>query len=211
MADTQNFTYTQLLSLLPSYMERSDAAFNAQISTFVALAENRIATDMKQQGFQSVVTGMLPLIPSMQKPAFWRETISFSYKNAAGKIKPLELRTLEYLKNYWPDQAQAAEPKYYADYNIANFLLGPTPSATFTFELVYYARLQPLSVDNQTNWTTLNAPQALLYAILLEASLWAKSADKIANWQGQYDTAKAGLLLENTERLADRNTAVTRA
>lgn len=207
---SQNFTYSELLAVVPSYMERQDAAFLAQIPTFVSLAENRIATDMKQQGFQSVVKGTLDATAVMAKPAFWRETISFTY-NLAGKATPVELRALEYLKAYWPDASITGSPKYYADYNIANFLIAPTPAAAYTFELVYYARLQPLTEANQVNWITLNAPQALLYAVLLEASLWAKAVGNIQTWQTQYDSAKGGLLAENAERLSDRNTVVTRA
>lgn len=206
----QNFTYTELIALVPAYVERTDVAFAAQIPTFIALAENRLATDMKQQGFQSVVKGTLPLIASMPKPSFWRETISFSFLDANSSIQTLQLRSLEYVKSFWPSQATTGIPRFYADYNATNFLLAATPNAAYTFELVYYARLQPLNVNNQSNWLTLNAPQALLYAILLEACLWLKAPDKIGMWQQQYDAAKGSLLNENLERLADRNSIVTR-
>lgn len=207
----QNFSYNELLALVPSYAERQDPAFLAQVPTFIALAENRVATDMKQQGFQSVVEGKLPVTNSMAKPAFWRETISFTYTDAAGRVQPLNLRALEFVKQFWPQAATQAPPRYYADYNVANFMIAPTPDAAYNFELVYYARLQPLSPDNQTNWLTLNAPQALLYATLLEAALWTKSADKAASWQAQYEGARGPLLMENQERLADRNVVVSRA
>lgn len=206
----QNFTYPELLALVPTYVERTDTAFIAQIPTFISLAENRLATDMKQQGFQSVVKGFLPLQAAMPKPSFWRETISFSYTDATSTIQTLQLRSLEYVKSFWPNQANTGLPRFYADYNVSNFLLAATPNTAFAFELVYYARLQPLNVNNQSNWLTLNAPQALLYAILLEACLWLKAPDKIALWQQQYEASKGALLNENSERMADRNSIVTR-
>lgn len=206
----QNFTYTELLALVPAYVERTDTAFAAQIPTFIALAENRLATDMKQQGFQSVVSGLLPLQGAMPKPSFWRETISFSFLDTSSTIQTLQLRSLEYVKSFWPNQATTGLPRFYADYNATNFLIAATPAAAYKFELVYYARLQPLNVNNQSNWLTLNAPQALLYAILLEACLWLKSPDKIGMWQQQYDSSKGSLLSENAERMADRNSVVTR-
>ena len=203
--------YTQLIELIPSYLERQDVAFLTKLPTFIELAENRIATDMKQQGFQSVVTGTFDQQPTLAKPAFWRETISFSYKNAVGVTVTLGLRALEYTKAYWPAPLVQGQPRFYADYNISNFAIVPTPADKFEFELAYYARLQPLSEENQDNWLTVNAPQTLLYAALLEASLWTKSMDKIQLWQGQYDAATGSVLAENQERLADRNTVVTRA
>lgn len=212
----QNITYNELLRLMPSYLQRTDAAFIAECPTFITLAENRLATDMKQQGFQAVVTGNLPLLPSMPKPAFWRETISFTIKAPNTAIPPVivatpvYLRPLEYINNYWPDATATDVPKFYADYNISNFKFAPTPDDNYEFELVYYARLQPLDADNQTNWMTLNVPQALLYACLLEGALWIKNATTIANWQGQYTNARDSIIAENQERLGDRNEAVKR-
>lgn len=208
----QNFTYAELLLLIPSYAERTDVAFLDKLSTFISLAENRLATDMKQQGFQSVVTGTLPAVNVMAKPAWWRETISFSYTDPVTNTpQPIFLRSLEFVKAYQTGAQTAVAPRYYADYNAQNFLLVPTPvAATVPFELAYYARLQPLSDANQSNWLTLNAPQALLYASLMESQLWAKNMDKVALWEAQYNTAKGTLLGENQERLADRNTVVVR-
>lgn len=206
----QNFTYTQLQTLVPQYAERTDAAFAAQIPTFVALAENRLATEMKQQGFQSVVTGTLPLTSSMEKPSYWKETISFYYKNAAGERLPIFLRALEYVRNYWPNSSLTDLPKFYADYNATNFLLGPTPAAAYEFELVYYARLQPLSEANESNWLTVNAPQALFAAIMVEACRYIKNPARQAAWEDMYQSSSGGLKQENSERQADRTTVFTR-
>src|SRR5674476_224490 len=136
----QNFTWTNLFDLIPKYAERTDTAFAAQIPTFISLAENRLAVDMKQQGFQSVVTGTLPLTPDMAKPAFWKETISFNITSGSERSQ-LFLRSLEYVRNYWPNDSLTGTPRFYADYNISNFLLAPTPASALNFELVYYARL----------------------------------------------------------------------
>ena len=205
----QNFTYTELQALVPQYAERTDTAFADQIPTFIALAENRLATDMKQQGFQAVVSGTLPLTSSLPKPSFWKETISFYYTDAAGERKPLLLRPLEYVRNYWPNTALQDEPKFYADYNATNFLLGPTPVAAYEFELVYYARLQPLSDSNTSNWLTLNAPQALFAAIMVEACRYIKSPRQPV-WEEMYQSSSGGLKQENSERQADRTTVFTR-
>lgn len=205
----QNFTYTQLQTLVPQYAERTDDAFAAQVPTFIALAENRLATEMKQQGFQSVVSGTLPVTASMAKPSFWKETISFYYTNASGERLPISLRPLEYVRNYWPNSSSQSTPRFYADYNATHFLFGPTPSTAFDFELVYYARLQPLSEENESNWLTLNAPQALFAAIMVEACRYIKSSRQ-ASWEEMYQSSVGSLKQENSERSADRSTVFTR-
>jgi hypothetical protein len=201
-------TYQRIVDLLPSYLERKDDAFKNQIPTFINLAENRLATDMKQEGFQAVVTGNFITANVMQKPAFWRQTISFSYK-VGDEWKELKLRQLEYLKKYWPRASVMKEPVFYADYNANNFYIAPTPDFTYEFELVYYARLEPLSTDNQTNWMTLNAPQALLYASLWEAAIWCVNAEAEQRWMQHYQIATGGLINEDKERKADRNVVVS--
>ena len=206
----QNFTYSQLLELIPAYSERQDAAFIAQVPTFISLAENRIATDMKQQGFQTVVTGTLPTGPSLAKPAFWRETISFSYTDATGERHPLFLRPLEYLRNYWPNASTTGTPEFYGDYNAANFVFAPTPDFAYAFELVYYARLQPLSDTNDTNWMTLNVPQALFSACMVESCRFSQNAARQATWEDMYMSSNGSIKQENAERMADRNTVFTR-
>lgn len=206
---SQNFTYNFLVQQLISYNERADAAYTAQIPNFIALAENRIATEMKQQGFQAVVDGAFTLSNVQPKPSFWRETISFGYVSS-GVFQQLYLRSLEYCRAYWPNTSVAGIPKYYADYNINNFYLAGTPASAYSFELVYYARLDPLTLDHQENWMTLNTPQALLYACLLEAALWRKNTADIQKWKGEYGEAIGGILKENVERLADRGMVVER-
>lgn len=207
-------TYTSLVEALPNYVERAnDSKFLAQVPTFIMLAENRIATDMKQQGFQSVVNTTFTVGAvgaSFAKPAFWRETISFNYLDPVLGWQPMRLRSLEYLKNFWPIQANTAPPRFYADYNFTNFLVAPSPDQPYSLQLVYYARLDPLDENNTTNWLTVNAPQCLLYAAILEAYIWAKNAAKVAEFQSHYDNAKGGFMQETAERLGDRNEVVTK-
>jgi hypothetical protein len=202
--------YNELLRQIPNYCERRDPAFLNELPSFINLAENRMAADLKQQGFQAVVSGPLPNSDSMEKPAFWRQTISFSVKLGVGARSPVYLRSYEFLRACYPDSSKAGVPRYYADYNATHFALGPTPSAAYEFELLYYARLTPLSEDNTINWMTLNAPQALLAACVLEASLWTKNDGRIALWKTEYEAAKSALLSENQERLGDRAVKVQR-
>ena len=205
-----NLTYTKLTQQMRSYTQRDDEAFLEEIPSLVTLAENRLATDMKQQGFQAVVNTELEDTNVMAKPAFWRETISMGYTVDGVWQGALELRTLEYIRQYWPNTGLVGAPKFYADYNINNFYIAPTPSEPIEIELVYYARLQPLDDEHQENWMTLNAPQALLAACLAEAFKWVRDPAQQQVWNQDYATAVAGLVNENAERIADRNITVSR-
>lgn len=204
---SQNFTFDFLTAQVPNYAERNDDAFKEQIPVFIALAENRLATDLKLQGFQTVVTGELEQTNVMPKPAWWKESISFQIK-VSGVWQNVFLRNLEYVKQYWPNVSIAGQPAFYADYNATHFYLAPTPNLPYEFELTYYARLDPLTKTNQENWMTLNIPQALLAAVMLEAVRWTSNPEAEARWEKAYATAIGGLASENSERVADRNTVV---
>lgn len=202
-----SINYNRLQKMLMSWTERKDDAFKEQIPMFINLAENRIATDMKQDGFQAVVTGKMSKSCVQKKPVFWRETISYSVK-IGNRWVDLKLRSLEYVKRYWPQPTLTDHPVYYADYNVQHFYVAPTPPEPYVCELCYYARLEPLNDTHQENWITLNAPQALLFAALLEAAMWRKNPADEQKWMQQYQIAVGGVLKENSERKEDRNVRV---
>lgn len=204
---SQNFTYDYLLQQVPNYSERQDQAFKDQLPTFISLAENRLATDVKLQGYQTVVRGVLGQDPVTPKPAWWKETISFQIL-VNNVWQDVFMRNLEYLKQYWPNQALTGVPQFYADYDFRHFYVAPTPDEDYQFELTYYARLDPLTPENQENWNTLNAPQALLAAVMVEAARWRANATEEAKWEKAYALAIGGLSAENSERVADRSTVV---
>jgi hypothetical protein len=136
------------------------------------------------------------------KPARWRKTVSFNLTNGTSR-QPVYLRKYEYLKAYAPDNTATGTPVYYADYNYDNWLVAPTPDQNYSFEVLFYERLQPLSSTNQTNWLTQNAPNAMLFGTLLQAMPFLKN-DQRTIFQQKYDLALQALKAEDTTRMADR-------
>jgi len=197
-------TYTSLAADIQSYLERTDTATVDKIPTFIMLAEQIIASQLKALGNLTVSTSTMPIAnPVIAKPARWRKTVSFNLTNGADR-QPVLLRKYEYLRNYWPDQTQTGQPLYYADYNYQHWFIAPTPDQAYAFEVLYYERVQPLDSTNQTNWFTEYAPQALLYGSLLQAMPFLKNDPRIAMWQQQYNDIMAALMNEDKLRIADR-------
>jgi hypothetical protein len=82
--------------------------------------------------------------------------------------------------------------------------VAPTPTLAYSFEVLYYERVQPLDSTNQTNWFTVYAPQALLYGSLLQAMPFLKNDERTPIWQAQYDAIIQTLMAEDKLRIADR-------
>lgn len=197
-------TYDSLVDDIESYLERTDQATLEKIPTFIMLAEQQIATQIKFLGNLIVTTSTMTLSePIIQKPARWRKTVSFNV-TVAGKRQPVLLRKYEYIREYWPDPTQTSVPRYFCDYDYDHWLVGPTPDDDYSFEVLYYERVQPLDSSNQTNWFTQYAPQALLYGSLLQAMPFLKNDERIPMWRSEYDIAMSSLKTEDNLRIADR-------
>lgn len=196
-------TYDSLTSTVLQYLERKDAAVVNAIPTFITLAEFEIAQEIKTLGqLQVAEATMLTGNPNLQKPARWRKTVSMSI-TVDGVKQPVYLRKYEYLKNYWPDTTKTDVPKYYADTDWDHWFIAPTPDQDYTFEVLYYERISPLSSTNQTNWLTQNAPNALLFGTLMQAMPFLKN-DQRQIFQQKYDVALQSLKTEDVARVGDR-------
>lgn len=78
-------TYTSLVSDVLTYAERSDEPFVSQVPRFIALAENRLASETKLLGSLNVVSGTLNGA-TLEKPARWRKTKSFAVRLGAAWV-----------------------------------------------------------------------------------------------------------------------------
>lgn len=201
-------TYDSLVDDISSYLERTDQETLEKIPTFIMLAEQVIATDLKFLGNLTVAeSNLIQNEPVIQKPARWRKTVSLNV-TVNGEKQPVFLRKYEYLREYWPNATNTDVPRFYCDYDYDHWLIAPTPAEDFAYEVLYYQRVQPLDSSNQTNWFTQNAPQAILYGTLLQAMPFLKNDERIPMWQGQYTQVIEMLKIEDISRIGDRQTVV---
>ena len=207
MATTPSWvmTYNSLTSTVLQYLERSDAAVVNAIPTFITLCEFEIAQNNKTLGQMEVVDSTMQIgNPVIPKPARWRKTTSMTLSNSGSK-QPMLVRKLEYLNNYAQDVTATGTPLYYADYDYDNWLVAPTPNQAYAFEALCYTRLEPLSSSHQTNWLTVNAPNAMLFGTLKQTAPFLKNDARLALWKSMFDEALAALKTEDTLRIADRS------
>lgn len=206
-------TYSSLVNDIQTYSERRDAGFVNQIPSLISLAEYEIAAEARNLWQLTVErTTLLQLqsgnapVGTIQKPVRWRKTASMKIQDPTTLAwSPLFLRSQEYVTNV-NGQFDAGMPQYYADYDYSNWLFGPLPDQDYEVEVSYYSRIQPLDTQNQENYLTREAPQALLFGSLLQAQPFLKS-DKYGIWKEMYSTAMARLKGEDDARMVDKNTS----
>ena len=199
-------TYDSLLVDMRRYLERgftqaSDQIVFDQLPRLITLAERRIARELKIEGFIRAITTPLSIgVSTYLKPDRWRDTISMTVNGT-----PIQTRSYEYLRNYWPDEAQTASPQFYADYDYANWLIAPTPNAASTLEILYYEQPALLGDTLQSNWLTEYAPELILYASLLEATPFLKNDERVQLWQGLYVRCAQAFNGQDLGRILDRS------
>jgi hypothetical protein len=196
-------TYDELVTNIRNYTEVDANVFsNSVINTFITMAENRILRDIDLDVFKLEVTGNL----SANNRFLTAPTDILTHRymlltSPTGDQLFLDFRDTSFMKEYWPDGTQTGVPKYYAVWDQNTFYVAPTPSLAYTVELGYIYRPAQLSATNPTTWVSTNAPEALLYACLIQAYSYTKGPpDMLAYFNNSYREALQGLGIEQQGR-----------
>jgi hypothetical protein len=94
-------------------------------------------------------------------------------------------------------------PRFYAwaEDGETSLLIGPAADAAYTLEIGYTYRPDGLTSSNTTTWLGTNAPDAILYACLLESMAFMKEeAQEQKRWEDMYGRALTTLKGEEEKR-----------
>ena len=104
-------------------------------------------------------------------------------------------RDQTFLNEYVPANTSTGTPKYYAQFGGATglsdttsgkFMVAPTPSATFAFQ-IHFNVVQSILEGSGTNYISLNFPQGLLYCCLAETYGFLKGpTDMLTLYENKY-------------------------
>ena len=183
-----SFNLTTLTASVQEWTENDESTFVAEIPFFIKNAEERIFKTVDLDYFRKNVEGTTTSGNKfLQKPSDYLATFSLSLVNSGSNVFLLQ-KDVNFLQEYHPDPTLTGTPKYYAQFDVDNFILAPTPNADFAVELHYYYRPTSLTTDpNGTTWISTNAPDALLYGTLVEAYTFMKGEKDILDlYNGRY-------------------------
>ena len=189
-------TYSQLQTSIANYLARSD--LTTQIPDFIKFAENRLRRELRiRQMLKSVTTSTVANDGTVEVPADFLEIRDFVVMT--NPITPMSYSSPSTLSND-PTTSQVGVPKSYTI--LANeFQLAPIPDGVYTLKLLYYSAPAYLSDTNVSNVFLNVAPDALLYASLIEAEPYLMNDARINTWGTMYDRAISSLTKsdENTQ------------
>ena len=178
---------TTLKTMIKSYTEVSDTVFtDAILENLILNAQQRIMYEVPIDADRKSQTGNLVVgQTTINCPAgalFIRGVQVYTSTSAVtGANEWLLKKDATYLQEYVSstESASRGKPKYYAmfggatglsDTTSGRIMFAPVPDATYSFKVHY--NLMPATLEassNETNYISLNFPQGLLYACLVEA------------------------------------------
>lgn len=176
-------TYTDLQATVAGFLDRTD--LTARIPDFILLAEAQMNRRLR---VRQMVTRAEASISAefTDQPTDLLQPITLSLE-----ISESDVRFLEYLS---PERmlaekskisaVAAGEPQYWTIVGGCIQVL-PQPSATYTGELTYYAKI-PALASNSTNWLLTLAPDAYLYGSLVQAAPYLMEDERVVTWGQMY-------------------------
>jgi len=203
-------TYAELVQKIRDYTEvSSDVLTSTIVNGFIRDSEFKIFreadADYAREYANSTFTAnnKFVALPNAAGTAAERRALvvrSVVVTNSSGVQVSLEPRDDTFLTEY-NSTGSTGFPKYYATFRENAIEVAPTPDAAYVIALDYIYSPDALSITNTTTYISLNAPELLLYACLLEAFAYLKGPiDMYKLYQEKYNEALQGFALEQTGR-----------
>ena len=171
-----SFTYDELKTAIQDYTQNSETSFVTNLPVFIRVAEERILKNVQLTLFRKNATATTTANNQyLAAPSDFLAPFSLSFTTGGDKTF-LDYKDVNFVQTYSPDPTDTGAPKYYAFFDDANFLLGPTPDAAYDVELHYFYRPTSLTAGagSGTSWLSENAEITLLYGSLIEAYTYMK-------------------------------------
>ena len=202
-------TYTELLQKIRDYTEvgstvLSDTILNGVIND----AEFRIFRDIDSDNNRRYATANLiastRFIDAPTDALIIRSAQIVDSELADGNTNQdrefLQWRDTSFMSEFNPT-AVTGVPKYYSWWDETRIIVAPTPDQTYTIQLNYILKDPGLSSTNTTTYISLNFPNGLLYACLVEAYGFLKGPqDLLQLYEQKYKQVVEGFSIEQMGR-----------
>ena len=184
-------TYATLQTAVANWLDRSD--LTDRIPEFIALAEARMSRTLRLSMMLNVdettLGGAATLVAGTRDyalPSGYLQMVDFHLRTSP--ITPLSYLTPENMNRMWAG-SQGGKPLAYtifADNStgtpIKKVRLGPSPASAYDYSIMFYKKIDALSVANTTEQMLTDNPDIYLYGALLEAEPFLMNDQRVQLW-----------------------------
>ena len=185
-----SFTFAELKTAIQDYTDNTETTFVNHLNDFIKGAEDRIFKNVDLEVFRKNVTTAATVSDKfLSIPSDYLASFSLQI-TTSGSEDILLQKDVNFLQEAFPASSSTGVPRFYAVFDVNNFLLAPTPNSNYAIELDYYYKPTSLTAgsDSGTTWISTNAPFALLYGSLVEAYTYMKGeADIMQQYEKRFN------------------------
>jgi len=186
-----SWTFTTLKTAIQDYIESTETSFVTNLPNFIESAEERILKGVQLDVFKKNSTGVSSANnPYLASPSDFLAPFSLAVIESDGDYNFLKLKHVSFIRDYQPLPTTTGVPEYYSEFDETKFLIAPTPSSSFTFEIHYFYRPTSLTqASSGITWLSENAMNAMLYGALVEACVYLKNFESIPVYEQRFQEA----------------------
>jgi len=199
-------TYAELKTSIGDWLNRSD--LTSVIPDFISLAEAQIERTLRAR--QMIVRANASFDAQYGAvPSDFLEAKSLKL-TSTNPQSPLSFLSIDALDAEMTKYTASGKPKFFGVVG-GQLRIVPTPDATYTTELTYYAKLSKLSSSNTSNWLLASSPDIYLYGSLLQAAPYLQDDARIQTWATLYERALNDLQTADDRSASSGGALLTRA
>ena len=184
-------TYATLQTAVANWLDRSD--LTDRIPEFIALAEARMNRTLRLAIMLNVdettLGGAAALVAGTRDyalPSGYLQMLDFHLRTSP--ITTLSYLTPENMNRMWAG-SQGGKPLAYTIFSdnssgtpIKSVRLGPAPASAYDYSIMFYKKIDALSVANTTEAMLTDNPDVYLYGALLEAEPFLMNDQRVQLW-----------------------------
>ena len=143
-----SFTLTTLRTSLKEYTENTETSFVNNLDLFIRLAEERILKNVQLNVFEKNVSGTMTTSNQyLACPSDFLAPNALTITNSS-QYTYLQFKEKEFIQTFTPNASTTGVPRFYAQFDVDNFVIAPTPDSGYTVNLSYFYR--PASLTDST-------------------------------------------------------------
>ena len=200
-------TYAELVQKIRDYTEvDSTVLSDTIINGFIENAEFRVLREVDSDSNRSFKTAQLVAsqryidVPADCLVVRSAQIVDSDGVASADNREFLEYKDTNFMSEYNPTDATGV-PKYYSYWDEDTLVFAPVPNAEYTIQINYVLKPAALTATNTTTYLSLNFPNGLLYACLVEAYGFLKGPqDLLQLYEQKYKQVVEGFSIEQMGR-----------
>ena len=200
-------TYAELVQKIRDYTEvDSTVLSDTIINGFIENAEFRVLREVDSDSNRSFKTAQLVAsqryidVPDDCLVVRSAQIVDSDGVASADNREFLEYKDTNFMSEYNPTDATGV-PKYYSYWDEDTLVFAPVPNAQYTIQINYVLKPAALTATNTTTYLSLNFPNGLLYACLVEAYGFLKGPqDLLQLYEQKYKQVVEGFSIEQMGR-----------